>query len=178
MWQIGDMISEPHYYRDVETPVGRLRLVADDTGLAAILWEKDRPGRVPLENLVETPNHPILRAAARQLEEYFKGSRKEFQLPLTRRGTDFQRKVWEALRTIPFGETRSYTAIARQVGRPRAVRAVGAAIGRNPLSIVAPCHRVIGSSGALTGFAGGLDAKTFLLRHEGAVIGNAPDKRG
>src|SRR6476659_2261805 len=116
----------------------------------------------------EEPGHPILVAAERQLAEYFAGRRTEFALALDPSGTDFQRSVWDALRTIPFGETRSYAQIAKQIGKPAAVRAVGAANGRNPLSIVAPCHRVVGSNGALTGFAGGLDVKAHLLTFEGA----------
>jgi methylated-DNA-[protein]-cysteine S-methyltransferase len=104
--------------------------------------------------------------AERQLDEYFAGTRRTFELPLELAGTEFQRSVWRALLTIPYGETRSYGQIARQIGRPAAVRAVGAANGRNPLAIVAPCHRVVGSTGKLTGFAGGLRAKAFLLELE------------
>jgi len=107
-------------------------------------------------------------AAERQLAEYFSGRRKAFDLRLDFAGTEFQKKVWRALLTIPFGETRSYGEIAKQIGSPKAVRAVGAANGRNPISIVAPCHRVIGSTGKLTGFAGGLDTKAFLLDLERA----------
>jgi methylated-DNA-[protein]-cysteine S-methyltransferase len=107
---------------------------------------------------------------ARQLREYFAGRRQSFELTLDVSGTPFQRAVWNALLTIPFGETRTYGELARQVGRPSAARAVGAANGQNPVAIVAPCHRVIGAGGALTGFAGGLDAKARLLRLEGARI--------
>lgn len=149
------------------SPVGRLTLVARETGLAAILWENDEPRRVPLGESVEDPGHPVLSEAKHQLGEYFAGTRRVFSLPLAMRGTPFQTAVWEALLTIPFGETRSYGDIARQIGQPRAVRAVGAANGRNPVSIVAPCHRVIGGSGTLTGFAGGLATKAALLRLEG-----------
>ncbi|MDV3457983.1 methylated-DNA--[protein]-cysteine S-methyltransferase [Sphingomonas sp. HF-S4] len=145
------------------SPVGALTLVASDAGLVAILWENDRPGRVKLGAMAEAPDHPVLAETARQLRDYFDGRRTSFDLPLDFRGTDFQRRVWAALLTIPFGETRSYGAIARQIGRPNASRAVGAANGRNPISIVAPCHRVIGTNGALTGFAGGLAAKELLL---------------
>jgi methylated-DNA-[protein]-cysteine S-methyltransferase len=152
----------------VASPVGRLKLIASSDGLAAILWENDRPGRVRLEAAAEDAGHPILRETGRQLREYFAGRRTVFDLELDFAGTEFQKKVWRALLTIPFGETRSYAQIARQIGRPRAVRAVGAANGRNPISIVAPCHRVIGSNGELTGFAGGLDTKERLLRLEGA----------
>lgn len=145
------------------SPVGTLTLVASDAGLVAILWENDRPGRVKLGAMAEAPDHPVLAETARQLRDYFDGRRTSFDLPLDFRGTDFQKRVWAALLTIPFGETRSYGAIARQIGRPNASRAVGAANGRNPISIVAPCHRVIGTNGALTGFAGGLAAKQLLL---------------
>lgn len=152
----------------VESPVGRLTLVASDTGLAAILWENDPPRRVRLDVAAEDARHPVLVETARQLKEYFAGERQAFTLMLDPAGTPFQQKVWHALRTIPFGETRTYQQIAEQIGSPRAVRAVGAANGKNPLSIVAPCHRVIGSNGHLTGFAGGLPVKAHLLAHEGA----------
>jgi len=161
--------SKRHVYKWMESPVGKLKLVGTDAGLAAILWEDDRESRVPLNLTAEDVRHPVLVEAERQLAEYFAGGRHEFALTLDVGGTPFQRKVWTALRTIPFGETRSYAQLARQIGHPRAVRAVGAANGRNPLSIVAPCHRVIGSTGKLTGFAGGLETKAFLLAHEGAL---------
>ena len=155
-------------YKKVDSPVGRLTLVASDQGLAAILWENDPPRRVRLNIQAEDTAHPVLVEAERQLREYFAGQRTAFALPLDVTGTPFQKKVWSALLTIPFGETRSYGEIARQVGSPDAVRAVGAANGRNPVSIVAPCHRVIGASGKLTGFAGGLEVKARLLALEGA----------
>jgi methylated-DNA-[protein]-cysteine S-methyltransferase len=160
--------THKHYYdKTVDSPIGELRLVASNDGLAAILWEKERPGRVRLNIVAEDKSHPILVEAERQLRDYFAGKRKTFALKLDFAGTDFQKKVWQALLTIPFGETRSYGEIARQIGRPNAVRAVGAANGRNPIAIVAPCHRVIGSTGKLTGFAGGLAAKAKLLDIEG-----------
>lgn len=152
------------------SPVGELTLVASDSGLAAILWEDDDPARVRLAPRVETPDHPVLRETARQLGQYFAGERWAFDLPLDFHGTDFQKAVWQALLAIPFGETRSYAEIARAVGRPTAFRAVGAANGRNPISIVAPCHRVIGTNGALTGFAGGIEAKRTLLTLEGLML--------
>jgi methylated-DNA-[protein]-cysteine S-methyltransferase len=152
--------------KTVESPVGALKLIASDLGLAAILWPKDDPQRVRFSALLESPEHPVLAAAQRQLGEYFAGTRRVFSLPLDFAGTEFQRSVWAALLTIPYGETRSYGEIARQIGKPAAVRAVGAANGRNPLSIVAPCHRVVGSTGKLVGFAGGLGAKEFLLALE------------
>lgn len=152
--------------KTVDSPVGALKLVASDRGLAAILWPDDDPQRVRLGEPAEAREHPVLLETERQLGEYFAGARKAFSLPLDFAGTEFQRSVWAALLTIPYGETRSYGQIARQIGRPKAVRAVGAANGRNPLSIVAPCHRVIGASGELTGFAGGLATKRFLLELE------------
>ena len=155
-------------YRMIESPVGLLKLVASDVGLVAILWEKDDPGRVRLGAMVEDPHNVLLAETERQLHAYFAGRLTAFTVPLDFRGTAFQRSVWAALLTIPFGETRSYAEIARQIGRPTASRAVGAANGRNPISIIAPCHRVVGSNGALTGFAGGLAAKQYLLGLEGA----------
>lgn len=152
--------------RHHDSPIGRLTLVASDAGLVAILWPEERPDRVRLGAMAEGGAHPHLDRAAVELSAYFTGDLRAFTVPLDPRGTEFQRAVWRALATIPYGETRSYAAIAAQIGRPTATRAVGAANGRNPLSIVAPCHRVIGSNGALTGFAGGLSIKTFLLDHE------------
>jgi methylated-DNA-[protein]-cysteine S-methyltransferase len=150
-------------YKLIDSPVGELKLVASDKGLVAILWENDSPRRVRLSELVEDEQHPVLVETERQLEEYFAGKRKAFSVALDMRGTRFQKDVWEALLAIPFGETRSYGQLANQLGNPRATRAVGAANGRNPVSIIVPCHRVIGASGKLTGFAGGLDAKARLL---------------
>lgn len=147
----------------MDSPVGRLKLVASDKGLAAVLWENDSPRRVPLTDLKEDANHPVLRKSEQQLREYFAGKRRSFSLPLDMQGTPFQKDVWQALLDIPFGETRSYGELARLLGRPSASRAVGAANGRNPLSIVVPCHRVIGTSGKLTGFAGGIETKAHLL---------------
>jgi len=149
------------------SPVGELTLVASDGGLVAVLWENDDPRRVPLAALIDDPHHAVLQRTADQLGEYFGGERMAFDLPIDFRGTDFQKSVWHALLTIPFGETRSYRQIAEIVGRPTASRAVGAANGRNPVSIITPCHRVVGASGALTGFAGGLETKAFLLKLEG-----------
>jgi methylated-DNA-[protein]-cysteine S-methyltransferase len=163
----------------MQSPVGRLLLVATDEGLAAVLWDNERPGRGRFKIGVEDSDHPVLVETQRQLEEYFAGRRREFALKLDVSGTPFQRKVWSALLTIPFGQTRSYGQIASHIGHPGAARAVGAANGSNPVSIVAPCHRVIGSTGALTGFGGGLDVKARLLAFEGAadasLFGSARD---
>jgi methylated-DNA-[protein]-cysteine S-methyltransferase len=156
-----------HAFTYLPSPVGVLTLVARGDKLAAVLWEQERANRVRLGDLHLDDSHPVLLEAARQLNEYFAGQRMRFDLELDFVGTDFQRDVWATLLTIPFGETRSYGEIARLLGKPAAVRAVGAANGRNPISIIAPCHRVIGASGSLTGFAGGLQAKQFLLALEG-----------
>jgi methylated-DNA-[protein]-cysteine S-methyltransferase len=168
------MTTAPRYagkqyvYRIMASPVGDLKLVGSDAGLAAILWDNDRPNRVPLPMVGEDGNHPVLLETERQLREYFAGERQAFDLPLDFSGTEFQRKVWQALLAIPFGETRTYSQIAAGIGAFKAIRAVGAANGRNPISIIAPCHRVIGSAGDLRGFAGGLERKAYLLRLEGA----------
>lgn len=157
-----------YVYKTMASPVGTLKLVATDAGLAAILWEDDDPNRVRLGPMSEDPRHPVLLQAEGQLGDYFAGRLKQFTVMLDFKGTAFQKKVWRALLTIPFGETRSYGEIARQIGSPRAVRAVGAANGKNPISIIAPCHRVIGANGKLTGFAAGLEVKAQLLRIESA----------
>ncbi|WP_294237855.1 methylated-DNA--[protein]-cysteine S-methyltransferase [uncultured Sphingomonas sp.] len=148
------------------SPVGELTLVASGQGLRAVLWAEEREGRVPLPERRSDPAHAILAEAVRQLTDYFAGQRRAFDLPLDPVGTEFQKSVWTGLGAIPYGETRSYAALAAAIGRPGASRAVGAANGRNPLSIVTPCHRVIGANGTLTGFAGGLAAKQWLLAHE------------
>ncbi|GBD47203.1 methylated-DNA--[protein]-cysteine S-methyltransferase [Methylopila sp. Yamaguchi] len=152
--------------RETPSPVGRLTLLAGGRGLAAVLWENDDPRRVRLAPAQDGDARATLDRAEAQLAEYFRGERRTFELDLDLQGTPFQTAVWRALLAIPFGETRSYAAIAAAIGRPDASRAVGAANGRNPLSIVAPCHRVVGTTGKLTGFAGGLAAKAFLLALE------------
>jgi methylated-DNA-[protein]-cysteine S-methyltransferase len=162
-----------YVYKMMDSPVGKLKLVATDDGLAGILWANDRPSPVRLNTETEDAGHPVLVETERQLEEYFAGQRTEFAVRLDVDGTPFQRKVWNALLTIPFGETRSYGEIARQIGNPDAVRAVGAANGKNPVSIITPCHRVIGSTGKLTGFGGGLDVKAQLLALEAKRTGAA-----
>lgn len=155
-------------FKTMPSPVGTLTLVANDKGLCAILWPQDDPKRVRLPVLTADKANKVLHQAEKELGEYFAGRRTRFTVPLDFAGTDFQKQVWQALLEIPFGETRSYAQIARRIGRPSAMRAVGAANGRNPISIIAPCHRVIGANGALTGFAGGLKAKEALLALEAA----------
>ena len=157
-------------YMYMDSPVGALKLVAHDQALVAVMWDNEDHKRVRLAELIENIQHPLLLKVKQQLEQYFAGQRQQFNLPLDFQGTDFQQRVWRALLTIPYGETRSYKDIALQIGNEKAVRAVGAANGRNPISIIAPCHRVIGSGGALVGFAGGLDKKQILLSLEQGQI--------
>jgi methylated-DNA-[protein]-cysteine S-methyltransferase len=151
---------------EMNSPVGKLKLVAHDQALVAVLWENENPKRVRLAQLIENKNHPVLLETQQQLNEYFQGHRTQFDLALDFAGTEFQQKVWQALLMIPFGETRSYKQIAEQIGNVKAVRAVGAANGKNPISIIAPCHRVVGANGKLVGFAGGLENKDVLLKLE------------
>ncbi|WP_151716061.1 methylated-DNA--[protein]-cysteine S-methyltransferase [Acinetobacter sp. TUM15071] len=153
-------------YMYMDSPVGALKLVAHDKALVAVMWDNEDHKRVRLSELIEDRHHLMLHRVKQQLEQYFAGQRQQFDLPLDFQGTAFQQQVWQALLSIPYGETRSYKDIAIQLGNVKAVRAVGAANGKNPISIIAPCHRVIGSSGALVGFAGGLDKKQILLNIE------------
>jgi len=154
------------FSKTMASPVGVLTLIANDAGLSAVLWENDNPKRVRVGDLIAAPDHPILVEAEHELRAYFAGERTSFSVPLAAAGTAFQKTAWAALLTIPYGETRSYGELARQIGNPKASRAVGAANGRNPISIIVPCHRAIASDGALTGFAGGLEAKRYLLALE------------
>lgn len=152
----------------LDSPVGRLTLVASDEGVRAVLWPNDRPNRVPLAPTV-TGSHPVLAQAVDELDAYFGGVLDGFTFAYDLHGTPFQLAVWRALGEIAAGTTVTYGQLAATLGRPTASRAVGAAVGRNPVSIALPCHRVVGSNGSLTGFAGGLAAKEWLLRHEGAL---------
>jgi methylated-DNA-[protein]-cysteine S-methyltransferase len=158
--------EKEYFFKTMKSSVGELKLVASDKGLAAILWEDDKPRRVQAREYVKKNDHPILLKAEKELKEYFAKKRKRFTVKTDFIGTDFQKKVWAALLAIPFAETRSYGDIAKQIGSPQAVRAVGGAIGKNPIAILAPCHRVIGATGKLTGFAGGLENKKCLLALE------------
>jgi methylated-DNA-[protein]-cysteine S-methyltransferase len=160
------------------TPLGNLTLVASPSGLAGAWFDNQRhlPAALAAQLAgqsaiwLEQATHPILQEAAKQMTAYFAGRRNSFELPLDlSAGSPFQQAVWQALLNIPRGSTTSYGALSASIGRPSAVRAVGGAIGRNPLSIVVPCHRVIGRTGSLTGYAGGLDRKTALLQLEGAL---------
>jgi len=150
----------------MDSPVGELTIVASNAGLRAVLWPRERDGRVTFEEPVESGEHPVIARTVQQLNEYLQGERQTFDLPLDLVGTDFQKDVWAGLAKIPFGETQSYGELADSLNKPGAARAVGAATGRNPISIVVPCHRLVGASGKLTGFAGGIDSKQWLLTHE------------
>jgi methylated-DNA-[protein]-cysteine S-methyltransferase len=151
-------------FTKMQTPVGEMILVANEKGLSAVMWPRD--GKVPVETGEEDESCPVLKEAVKQIEEYFRRERRTFSLPLDIHGTAFQVKVWNALLTIPFGETRTYGQIAKQIGATDAARAIGSAVHNNPLSIVIPCHRVIGANGKLVGFGGGLQNKSILLRLE------------
>ncbi|PLW81008.1 cysteine methyltransferase [Kineobactrum sediminis] len=146
----------------MDSPLGPLQLVSEGEHLVAIHFPDHHSGEAN-----SSQPEPVLKAAKKQLQEYFNGQRRDFSLPLAGKGTPFQQSVWQALRQIPFGEVRSYRDIALAINNPKAVRAVGGANGRNPLPIVVPCHRVIGADGSLTGFGGGLPLKRQLLAIEG-----------
>ncbi len=156
------------HYRYHDSPLGRLLLVGNHAGLLQVSMDIDgKPWRIdPLWQSADAE----LDEVCRQLDAYFVGRRRTFDLRLAPRGTEFQQAVWQALLTIPFGQTSSYSALAAQIGRPNAMRAVGAANGANPIAVIIPCHRVIGRDGSLTGYAGGLPRKTLLLQLEGARL--------
>lgn len=158
--------TRPRSTISMTTPIGRLDIVAHDDAIVSIWFESDDEGRRPDGASVRPGQHRLLDRAVQQLEEYFAGARTEFDLPLDPDGTAFQQQVWRVLRGIPYGETISYGQQALALGDKNKSRAVGAANGKNPIPIVVPCHRVVGSNGHLTGFAGGLDTKAWLLDHE------------
>lgn len=153
------------FFTTLPSPVGLLTLTAQDDVLVGLSFETSRRGRASTDG-TEDPSHPILAAAAKQLHEYFHGDRREFDLPLDLRGTEFQKRVWNELLRIPSGQTRSYGEMAALLGDPKCTRAVGLANGSNPIAIIVPCHRVIGASGSLVGFGGGLRTKSLLLELE------------
>ena len=166
------------WFDEFKTPVGRLVVAADEPGIRRVLFEKNR---YEAERDTWRRDPAALREAREQILAYFAGERRAFDLPLDPIGTPFQLRVWNALRQIPFGATWSYRDVARRLGDPKAVRAVGAANGRNPLPIIVPCHRVIGSDGRMVGFGGGLPTKQFLLVHEGlgsVINASAPAPAG
>jgi methylated-DNA-[protein]-cysteine S-methyltransferase len=166
------MQTKSHLYSTTHpTPVGELTLIASDQGLRAILWPRESRRRAGIANRPRRgPDHPILKQAAAQLDEYFAGTRMSFEIPLDLDGTRFQVAAWRALANIPFGSTTSYGQQAAALGIPSAARALGAANRANPVCIVLPCHRVIGADGSLTGFAGGLALKQWLLDHEANTL--------
>ncbi|OBU13885.1 cysteine methyltransferase [Photobacterium aquimaris] len=155
------------YYHTINTPLGCLTLYATDSALTAILYKHQTPA---IETATYSPQHPLLAECELQLQQYFSGIRQQFDLPLAPQGTDFQQRVWQALLTIPYGSHWSYQQLAITIGNPKACQAVGMANSKNPLSIVIPCHRVIGKNGKLTGYAGGLDKKQTLLALEAANV--------
>ena len=156
----------------IATPIGELTLTASDTALTGVYFPKSRHGPPPILSTADAtgPAAEILKRARQQLAEYFARSRMTFDLPLAAEGTEFEHRVWDALRTIPFGATTSYGEIARRLGDARNARAVGTANGKNPIPIIVPCHRVIGANGDLTGFGGGIERKRWLLEHEGVLL--------
>jgi methylated-DNA-[protein]-cysteine S-methyltransferase len=165
--------TDPAFSRWVEvpSPLGPLRLTAHQDGLAGLYLRDHSFGPEAFPEETEQPRDPLLREAAQQLKAYFAGTLKRFDLPLAPAGTPFQHRVWRALLAIPFGETRSYNALARQVGVATGFRAVGAANGKNPIAMIIPCHRVVGADGGLVGYGGGLERKRWLLAHEERVAG-------
>lgn len=161
------MTKRTTYFTTMPTPVGELLLTSNGEALTAVYFEDPKYGPTSTDGWIR--DAAVLADARQQLEEYFRGERTDFDLALAPAGTDFQRSVWRALTEIPFASTTSYGEIAGRIGKPSASRAVGAANGRNPISIIVPCHRVIGSGGDLTGYGGGLDRKRWLLNHEAVV---------
>ena len=160
-------MGEPTAYCTLPSPVGALTLVATPTGLSHLLWPRQaRERAAQLAALGRDENHPLLQRASAQLTEYFAGQRQAFEVPLDMQGTAFQRQVWDLLQTIPYGHTRTYGDQARLLGDVNKTRAVGLANSQNPVSIIVPCHRVVGRHGSLTGFAGGLAIKEYLLALE------------
>jgi methylated-DNA-[protein]-cysteine S-methyltransferase len=152
----------------LESPIGELLLVGDEQALHGLYMQEGRT-RMAVRSSWRRSDEPFA-VAREQLGEYFAGGRREFDLPLRMAGSEFERAVWAELERIPYGETRSYAEVARAIGRPDRARAVGAANGRNPISVIVPCHRVIGSDGSLTGYGGGLERKRFLLGLEGIAV--------
>lgn len=162
-----DELSSTFY----DSPVGKLRLVASRIGLRAVLWPNDSEerARVRLGDTIEGTNQ-VLEQTVIELDQYFANSRETFDVPLDPVGTEFQLMVWHGLATVPYGQTTTYGSQAAALGKPKAIRAVASANGKNPISIILPCHRIIGADGSLTGFAGGLDGKAWLLAHEGQQL--------
>ena len=159
-------MKSPIYYQQSPCPFGTLHIYADEQHLKAVLFESWN--KVSSHEIINKSNH-VIEQTHRQLDEYFKGQRMNFDLPLKAEGTEFQQTVWQTLCKIPYGQTWNYGQLATAIGNKNASRAVGAANGKNPISIIVPCHRVIGANGTLTGYAGGLKVKEWLLKHEGII---------
>lgn len=173
--KLNSMLPDEAVYDIMGSPVGQLCMIASDTGLHHILWEHEinmERGKAFLQRVKRMPEHNILTATKLQLTEYFAGERQQFSIPLRPSGTIFQLRVWQELSKISYGETISYGEQAHRIGDKKKARAVGRANGLNPISIIVPCHRVIGGSGHLTGFGGGLSSKAFLLELERKVLNN------
>jgi methylated-DNA-[protein]-cysteine S-methyltransferase len=167
-------MRETAYWTSFSTPLGEALIAATDQGVCRLTLPKEKPERFFdwLKGIfdVEKKEHPIALQAIQQLDEYWAGKRSVFDVPLDLRGTAFQKQVWHELLAIPYGITTNYGTLAKKLGDPKASQAVGAANGKNPIFLIVPCHRVIGANGNLTGYAGGLDTKHFLLQHEGALL--------
>ncbi|MBX3020274.1 MAG: methylated-DNA--[protein]-cysteine S-methyltransferase [Bdellovibrionales bacterium] len=157
-------------YTVMPSPAGEMYLVASEKGVAGVLWNIKNPEQLRFKGARQDPSNPFLLQLMDELKEYFAGKRTQFDVPIDMQGTEFQKKVWRGLLSIPYGKTTSYKELAEKIGRPSASRAVGMANGRNPISILVPCHRVIGANGTLTGYAGGLKSKDFLLTLEKALF--------
>lgn len=176
-----EFMEEPDiWYIEMQTPIGLVVVTSDGDAVTGLYMESHKHGPVNRDNWIQDVREEIavLRGARKQLTEYFAGARTAFDLPLAATGSEVQKVVWRELSNIPYGQTRSYGEIARIIGKPKASRAVGSANGRNPISIIVPCHRVIGADGSLTGFGGGIERKQWLLAHEAKVAGGGSASKG
>lgn len=173
------MTSSRNYFSgSLKAPIGEVVVIASDRGVHNVMFDPDEtPKGIDPDDITRRPSHPMVASALTQLREYFAGTRTEFDLPLDLQGTEFQVSAWKALAKVKYGQTATYARQAASIGRPTATRAIGAANGRNPVAIVLPCHRIVGSDGSLTGFAGGLGVKQWLLDHERSVVESGPRKK-
>ena len=163
-------VEENYWHKKIKSPIGVLDLVANDKSLLIVQMENHTHDHMKNLSLKDGSHHKVLMVTEKQLKEYFEGTRKRFDIPIAFNGTEFQKQVWSELLNIPYGKYVTYGVQASKIGRPKAVRAVGACNGKNPISIIVPCHRVIGASGSLTGYAGGLSVKQKLLKLEGIQL--------
>ena len=161
--------TEMHYFDFCESPMGRMLIVATDQGLSGLYFVDQKYYREVAPDWLRGDHHEVVRETARQLKEYFAGARKQFDIPLAAQGTPFQSRVWKAISSVKYGDSITYSELARRAGHPEAVRAAGTATGRNPITIIVPCHRIVGSNGSLTGYAGGLVRKRALRQLEGSA---------